>query len=233
MIYFIKVYGKSSSPFDKIIICWSSFTYIAQKTDLRQRDGHLVYDSDKFFISRAAIARQILRALLSTTWYENLLSHSCNYSITDCLEFPGIIPVYYRGNSLLRLIYDRFNHPLGFFLSPPPPALQHVYLRSGVYDAVDLVYVLLDIFSTGLFELSRRVNPWVKPIRGQFVRPPRVSIRVYFALLCELSRDLISRDISPQSLDGCALRSSDAKIKSWFSVDDRDEKWLTWRNHEI
>lgn len=92
------------------------------------------------FFSRRDRPANSWRVIINDEIRELTLALSCNYSITDCLGFPGIIPVYYRSDSLLRLIYDRFNHPPGFFLSPPL-ALQHVYLRSGVYDAVDLVYV--------------------------------------------------------------------------------------------
>lgn len=151
----------------------------------------IVRDSYKLFIffSRRDHPANSRRVIINDEIRELTLSHSCNYSITDCLGFLGIIPVYYRGNSLLRLIYDRFNHPPGFFLSPPL-ALRHVYLRSGVYDAVDLVHVPRSclIFSwlvcTNFHgEQTHELNQFVAGLRS--LRAYQFAYIYIFALLCE------------------------------------------------
>lgn len=89
MIYLIKVYGKSSSSSDKIIIYLSFHLHISRGKQVVVNATVIVYDSCIFFICHPA--NSFARYYLTDEIRELTLALSCNYSITDCLAFPGII----------------------------------------------------------------------------------------------------------------------------------------------
>jgi len=112
----------------------------------------------------AAIATNFLRVIIRQRRDTNLtFALHRNYSITDHLGFPGIIPVLPR-QYLLYYAWYMISSTIRSGSSSP-----RVPLCSGVYDAVDLVYVR-EFFGYLLgwpLELSRRTNPEVKLDSGQ------------------------------------------------------------------